>query len=76
MIFDRVFMGLRPTQKDENRAEEGLVGGYTYFVISTGAKRSGEICGLCVHNCGIPFTPPYSHSDVGNHKPPQRDRLF
>ncbi len=41
-------MGLRPTKGDESRVEEGLVGNYTYFVISTGAKRSGEICGLGV----------------------------
>ena len=39
-------MGLRPTQEDENRVEEGLVGNYTNFVISTGAQRSGEICGF------------------------------
>ena len=39
-------MGLRPTQGNENQVEEGLVGNYTYFVISTGAKRSGEICGF------------------------------
>ncbi len=29
MIFDRVFMGLRPTQGDENQVEEDLVGNYT-----------------------------------------------
>ena len=39
-------MGLQPTQGDENRIEEGLVGNYPNFVISTGAKRSGEICGF------------------------------
>ena len=39
-------MGLQPTQGDENRVGEGWVGNYTYFVISTGAKRSGEICGF------------------------------
>ena len=39
-------MGLRPIQGDENRVAEGLVGNCTNFVISTGAKRSGEICGL------------------------------
>ena len=39
-------MGLQLTQGDENRVEEGLVGNYTYFVISTGAQRSGEICGF------------------------------
>ncbi len=39
-------MGLRLTQGDENRIEEGLAGNYTNFVISTGAKRSGEICGF------------------------------
>jgi hypothetical protein len=29
MILDRVFMGLRPTQGNENRVEEGLLGNYT-----------------------------------------------
>ncbi len=29
MIFDRVFIDLRPTQEDENRVEECLVGDYT-----------------------------------------------
>ena len=38
-------MGLRPTQGDENRVEECSVGNYPTFVISTGAQRSGEICG-------------------------------
>ncbi len=43
VIWTGVFMGLRPTQGDENWVAEGLIGNYTYFVISTGAKRSGEI---------------------------------
>jgi hypothetical protein len=45
MFFDRVVMGLRPTQGDEKRLqpEAALHGSATLpFVISTGAQRSGE----------------------------------
>jgi hypothetical protein len=44
-------MGLRPTQGDEKRllSEAALHGNAALpFVISTEAKRSGEICGLAV----------------------------
>jgi hypothetical protein len=42
-------MGLRPTQGDEQRLPSSTtLAGSTVlpFVISTGAQRSGEICGL------------------------------
>ncbi len=39
-------MGPRPTQGDGNRVAEAWLATTPNFVISTGAKRSGEICGF------------------------------
>jgi hypothetical protein len=75
MFFDRVVMGLPPTQVDEKRYQ-----GRHKIVISTGAKRSGEICGSAdpSRNCfstersGVESTHPVvwssslgSHADFG-----------
>ena len=48
MFFDRVAMGLRPTQGDEKRLGPATTLYETValpFVIPTEAKRSGGICG-------------------------------
>ena len=46
MIFKRVFMGLRPTQGDENGLKKAWLAITPNFVISTGAQRSGEMTKL------------------------------